>query len=67
MGSASEPPAITAWVAGLRGGDATVKVDREVETEDGVITVQVEACKHRVPMDAECAACEYEAWNTCKS
>jgi hypothetical protein len=40
---------------------------REVETEDGVITVQVEVCEHRVPVDAECAACEYEAWDTCES
>lgn len=44
-----------------------MKVTRKVDTEDGPVTTQVEACEHRVPTDEECKACEDAAWDACKS
>jgi len=44
-------------------GGGPVKVRREVDTDDGVITVEVEACEHEVPADEDCGDCEYNAWN----
>jgi len=39
-----------------------MKVQRQVDTDDGPVTVEVEACKHRIPVDESCADCEYDAW-----